>query len=156
MKTVDEKNVTPLEFPGRTLTVLFSPANGSRQLTTAISKVPAGGMLPWHAHEGSDEIIYVMQGQGTASHESLEDPVDIYPGMTLLTKLMSLANASRAAFSRVILPAPTARASLSAIFWSSDPVPPDRPPGVPRSVPLNGSIANKKLCNKLDTERGEA
>ena len=83
MKTVDEKKITPLEFPGRTLTVLFSPVNGSRQMTTAISKVPAGGMLPWHAHEGSDEIIYVMQGQGTASHETLKDPVDIYPGMTM-------------------------------------------------------------------------
>jgi quercetin dioxygenase-like cupin family protein len=71
MKQVDEKKVTPLEFPGRTLTVLFSPDNGSEHITTAISKVPAGGMLPWHSHETSEEIIYVLQGEGLALHESL-------------------------------------------------------------------------------------
>jgi quercetin dioxygenase-like cupin family protein len=79
----DEKEITPLEFPGRTLTVLFSPDNGSDQMTVAISKVPAGGMLPWHSHDSSDEIIYIIEGEGIASHESLKDPVKIYPGMSL-------------------------------------------------------------------------
>ena len=83
MKSVDESDITALEFPGRSLTVLFSPANGSPQMTTAISKVPAGGMLPWHAHEDSDEIIFVMQGQGLASHENLESPIEIFPGKAL-------------------------------------------------------------------------
>jgi quercetin dioxygenase-like cupin family protein len=83
MKFVDEKDITPLQFPGRSLTLLFSPENGSEQMTTAISKVPPGGMLPWHAHENSDEIIYVLQGRGTASHETLDEPIDIYPGRGL-------------------------------------------------------------------------
>jgi len=63
--------------------VLFSPDNGSEQMTVAISKVPPGGMLPWHIHEKSEEIIYVMQGEGIASHESLKDPIRIYSGITL-------------------------------------------------------------------------
>lgn len=83
MKTVNEKDVKPLEFPGRTLTVLFSPENGCRQMTVAISKVPIGGMLPWHIHEEADEIIYVMQGEGMAFHEDLENPVEIYQGKAL-------------------------------------------------------------------------
>lgn len=83
MKTVDEKDITPLEFPGRTLTVLFSPDNGSGQMTTAVSKVPSGGVLPWHVHENSDEIIYVLQGQGIASHETQEGSIEIYPGKAL-------------------------------------------------------------------------
>jgi quercetin dioxygenase-like cupin family protein len=83
MKYVDEKEVTPLEFPGRTLTVLISPDHGSEHMTVAISKVPSGGMLPWHLHETSEEIIYVIQGEGLALHESLKDPVTIFPGMTL-------------------------------------------------------------------------
>ncbi len=83
MRYVDEKNVVPLQFPGRSLTVLISPDDGSEHLTVAISKVPAGGMLPWHMHETSDEVIYVIEGEGLASHESLEEPVKVFPGMTL-------------------------------------------------------------------------
>ena len=83
MKSVNENDIAPLEFPGRTLTVLFSPENGSDQMTTAISKIPPAGTLPWHAHDNSDEVIYVMQGDGVASHESLDDPVAIGPGKTL-------------------------------------------------------------------------
>lgn len=83
MKVVDAKDVNPLEFPGRSLTVLFSPENGSEQMTTAISKVPPGGSLPWHAHERADEVIYVMHGRGLASHETLKDPVEVFPGSTL-------------------------------------------------------------------------
>ena len=83
MKYTDEKDVTPLEFPGRSLTVLFSPDNGSEQMTVAISKVPPGGMLPWHLHETAEEIIYVMQGEGLAHHESLKESIQIVPGITL-------------------------------------------------------------------------
>jgi quercetin dioxygenase-like cupin family protein len=83
MKYVNEKEIIPLEFPGRSLTVLFSPENGSENVTVAISKVPPDGMLPWHLHETSEEIIYVLQGEGLALHESLKDPVQIFPGMTL-------------------------------------------------------------------------
>ncbi|MBW2057000.1 MAG: cupin domain-containing protein [Deltaproteobacteria bacterium] len=83
MKYVNENDIAPLEFPGRTLTVLISPEDGSDHLTTAISKVPPGGMLPWHVHESSDEVIYVMSGEGLASHESLDEPVRIFPGMAL-------------------------------------------------------------------------
>jgi quercetin dioxygenase-like cupin family protein len=83
MKYVDEKNVTPLELPGRTLTVLFSPDNGSEYMTCLTAKVPAGGVLPWHLHDTSDEIIYILQGEGVALHESLKEPIGIYPGMTL-------------------------------------------------------------------------
>jgi len=82
MKYVDQRDIAPLEFPGRSLTVLISPDDGSQHLTVAISKVPAGGMLPWHMHETSDEVIYVIEGEGTASHESLEEPVKVFPGMT--------------------------------------------------------------------------
>jgi mannose-6-phosphate isomerase-like protein (cupin superfamily) len=81
MKHLDERDLTPLKFPGRSLTVLFSPHNGSDHLTTAISKVPAGGMLPWDVHESSDEVIYVMEGEGLA--ESLKEPLRIGPGMAL-------------------------------------------------------------------------
>jgi quercetin dioxygenase-like cupin family protein len=83
MKYVNEKEITPLQFPGRSLTVLISPENGTEHMTVAISKVPAGGMLPWHLHETSEEIIYVMQGEGVAHHESLKEPVKIFPGMAL-------------------------------------------------------------------------
>jgi len=83
MKYVNEKEIKPLEFPGRTLTVLFSPDNGSEHITVAISKVPPGGALPWHAHETSEEIIFVMQGEGLAHHETLKEPVKIFPGIAL-------------------------------------------------------------------------
>ena len=83
MKILDAKDVTPLEFPGRSLTVLFSPENGSEQMTTAISKVPPDGMLPWHAHDNADEVIYIMQGRGLALHETLAEPVEVAPGKAL-------------------------------------------------------------------------
>jgi quercetin dioxygenase-like cupin family protein len=83
MKYVNEKEITPLEFPGRSLTVLFSPDNGSEHVTVAISKVPPDGMLPWHLHETSEEVIYVLQGEGLAFHESMKDPIKVFPGITL-------------------------------------------------------------------------
>jgi quercetin dioxygenase-like cupin family protein len=83
MKYVDEKNVIPLHLPGRAITVLFSPDNGSENVTCVIAKVPAGGALPFHVHDTSDEIIYIMDGEGMALHESLKEPVKIYPGVTL-------------------------------------------------------------------------
>jgi len=83
VKYIDEKSVIPLQLPGRTIIVLFSPDNGSENMTCVIAKVPASGTLPWHIHDTSDEIIYVMEGEGIALHESLREPVRIYPGVTL-------------------------------------------------------------------------
>lgn len=39
---------------------------GSKHITFVLAVIPEGERLPWHGHEGAEEVICVLQGTGSA------------------------------------------------------------------------------------------
>jgi len=82
MKITDEKEARAIQLPGRTVKVLADPEGiGSKHITFVLAVIPEGESLPWHVHEGAEEVIYVLQGTGTA-HSDAETRA-IHPGSVL-------------------------------------------------------------------------
>ena len=83
MKLTSEKDALVVDLPGRTFKVILDDEIvGSKQMSFGVAVVPENSGLPWHSHEGSDEIIYVLQGTGAA--ESRNETQSIEPGTVLL------------------------------------------------------------------------
>ncbi len=88
MKTTNDKEGLLVELPGRSFRVLVDEEIlQSQKMSFGISVVPKESELPWHKHEGSEEIIYVMEGSGKA--ESRTDSCEIGPGTVLCVELSS-------------------------------------------------------------------
>ena len=82
MKTLDEKEAKAISLPGRSFKVLVDPEEiGSKYITFGLAEVPEGSGLPWHSHQGSEEVIYVLQGIG--SGQSDNETKAIHPGTVL-------------------------------------------------------------------------
>jgi quercetin dioxygenase-like cupin family protein len=82
MKVTDEKEAKAIQLPGRTIKVLADPEGiGSKHITFVLALIPEGESLPWHVHEGAEEIIYVLQGTGSAHSDTETKP--IHPGTVL-------------------------------------------------------------------------
>lgn len=76
MKVTDEKEALVVELPGRTFkTLIDQEVIGSKHITFGLAVIPEGSGLPWHSHEGSEEILYVLQGTGSAESRSESRPI---------------------------------------------------------------------------------
>ncbi|MBW2096469.1 MAG: cupin domain-containing protein [Deltaproteobacteria bacterium] len=54
---------------------------GSQYMAFGTADIPEGSGLPWNQHEGTEEIIYVLKGSGSA--ESRTERQAIQPGTVL-------------------------------------------------------------------------
>ena len=71
MKALDEKDIVAISLPGRNFKVLVDPERiGSQHITFGIAEIPEGSGLPWHVHQGTEEVIYVLQGIGSAQSDT--------------------------------------------------------------------------------------
>ena len=68
MKNVlNENELERIDHPrikGGMSTTFFSKEKQGAQATVGMVKLPKGGMLPWHDHGHSDDIIMVLEGRG--------------------------------------------------------------------------------------------
>ncbi len=70
MKITNEGEVKAIQLPGRTLKVLAGPeCIGNKHITFGLVEIPEGSGLPWHTHQGTEEIIYILQGLGSAQSD---------------------------------------------------------------------------------------
>ena len=77
MKLTSEKDALVVDLPGRTFKVILDDEIlGSKQMSFGVAVIPEGSGLPWHIHEGSDEIIYVLQGMGAAESREVTNSID--------------------------------------------------------------------------------
>jgi len=82
MKITSEKEVEAIQLPGRSFRILINPEGiGSQHITFGLAEVPEGSSLPWHTHQGSEEVIYVLQGTGSAQSDTEAKPIQ--PGSVL-------------------------------------------------------------------------
>ncbi|WP_447778148.1 cupin domain-containing protein [Variovorax boronicumulans] len=63
--------------------VILSPRNikSVHQFSMGTQTMPVGGTVRIHAHDRSEEVLYVLQGHGTAVVDGKEEPME--PGTTL-------------------------------------------------------------------------
>jgi mannose-6-phosphate isomerase-like protein (cupin superfamily) len=61
-------DIAARELPGRTLRLLVTPETlGAENLSMAVMDCPAGAtVLPLHSHPDSEEVIFVLEGEGEA------------------------------------------------------------------------------------------
>ncbi|MDH5747951.1 MAG: cupin domain-containing protein, partial [Rhodospirillales bacterium] len=75
-KVIKPSEARKLDLPGRSSLEIVSAINGSSSLTLRLVEVPVPkpGDSPrsFHCHDGFEECIYVLSGQGTARTESAE------------------------------------------------------------------------------------
>lgn len=68
MKNVfNENELEWIDHPkveGGKSTTFFSKEKQGSQATVGMVKLPKGGMLSWHDHGKSDDIIFVLEGRG--------------------------------------------------------------------------------------------
>lgn len=82
MKVTHEEQTPAIQLPGRSIKVLVNTDTiGSEHITFAVAEIPEGSSIPWHMHQDAEEIIYVLQGVGSAESETETQPV--HPGTVL-------------------------------------------------------------------------
>jgi len=82
MKVTAENDAMVVRLPGRSFHVFIDEEIiGSKNISFGMSVVPEGSELPWHNHQGSEEIIYVLEGSGFA--ESKDEKKAIKPGTAM-------------------------------------------------------------------------
>lgn len=74
---IDEKDVEALDLPGRQLRWVVTNENtGARHCTMAVIEVQPGQTVrPAHSHPNSEEIIYLLSGNGRVCIEGVVEPI---------------------------------------------------------------------------------
>jgi quercetin dioxygenase-like cupin family protein len=54
---------------------------GSKHITFVLAVIPEGERLPWHVHEGAEEVICVLPGTGSAHWDT--EMKAVHPGTVL-------------------------------------------------------------------------
>lgn len=58
-------------MPGRAIKVLVDPDSvGRKHITFVLAIIPDGNSLPWHVHQVSEVVTYVLQGTGSAHSDT--------------------------------------------------------------------------------------
>ena len=82
MYTLNEEDVSRLEFPGRTVKVLVGNEKlAARKLTFGVAEVPPKSKMTAHKHE-QEEVIFILRGHGRVkigdSSEAIKEGTAIY------------------------------------------------------------------------------
>lgn len=65
MYTLNEKDVSKINLPGRTCQVMVGSNNLiARNITFGVAEVPPYGKMSAHTHRKEEEVIYIIKGYG--------------------------------------------------------------------------------------------
>jgi mannose-6-phosphate isomerase-like protein (cupin superfamily) len=81
MYVIDENDIKFIKLPQRKWKPLKDESGNTKTLLTGISEIQSGDKTPAHKHEGSEEVIYVLKGNGILHFPESDN--NIYSGCVI-------------------------------------------------------------------------